>query len=373
MIRLLFVATSYPADLTDWRGLFIRHLADALGRRADLRVEIWAPPGERGSMVANAATDAESRWLGELMRSGGIAHALRSNPMRGGWLGVRLLFHLRTLYRRERNGAQIFHCNWLQTMLPAPRGVPVLVTVLGTDMQLLKLPAMPALLRWSMRRRSVAICPNAQWMEAPLRKLFGVEAHVHTVPFGIDARWYAVERRFEAEPVPRWLVVSRLTRGKLGHLIAWGEGLFADGKRELHLFGPMQETIDLPPWIQHHGPIGPAALREQWFPRAQGLITLSQHSEGRPQVMLEAMAAGLPIIASLLPAHADLLQHDGTGLLCDSPQAFERSLRQLEDPAINRRIGSAARTWVRAAVGTWDDCAARYAALYRRLLAEAQT
>lgn len=32
-IKTLFVATSYPANLQDWRGLFIRHLADALARR----------------------------------------------------------------------------------------------------------------------------------------------------------------------------------------------------------------------------------------------------------------------------------------------------------------------------------------------------
>lgn len=371
-MSLLMVATSYPASLSDWRGLFIRHLANALGRRSDLRLLLWAPPGERGAAVTDASSPKESRWLATLMQSGGIAHALRNNALRGSWMGFGLLRHLRRAYRRHVGQVDLLHCNWLQTMLPAPRPLPVLVTVLGTDMQLLKLPLMPALLRWAMRGRPVAICPNADWMATPLHTMFGEVARVRTVPFGIDAEWFAIQRRHEPEAPPRWLVVSRLTRDKLGALLEWGEPLFKAQPRELHLFGPMQEQIVLPSWVHYHGPVTPAQLCQNWFPQAHGLITLSRHSEGRPQVMLEAMAAGLPIIASQLPAHADLLTHEKTGLLCASPDAFADSVRRLEDLDENQRIGSAARAWVRETIGTWDDCAERYTRLYRELVAEAR-
>lgn len=371
-LRVFMTATSYPANLGDWRGLFIRHLVDALGRRDDIQLQLWAPPGDHVDSVADAATPEESRWLSALMRSGGIAHALRGNALRGGWLALRLLWYLRGAYRRNAARLDLLHCNWLQTMLPAPRELPVLVTVLGTDMRLLKLPLMPAMLRWTMRGRPVAICPNADWMESELRKLFGHVARVQTVPFGIDTNWFNLERRLDDGAPPRWLVVSRLTRDKLGALFEWGEPLFNDASRELHLFGPMQEQVTLPHWVHYHGPVTPAQLCEEWFPRAYGLITLSRHSEGRPQVMLEAMAAGLPIIASQLPAHADLLAHDSTGLLCAGPEEFNDAVHRMEKVDENRRIGVAARDWVRLAVGTWDDCAARYAAVYGELFEEAQ-
>lgn len=371
-LSLLMVATSYPANLGDWRGLFIRHLGDALGRRSDLRILLWAPPGERGDAVTDVSLPEESRWLTKLMQSGGIAHALRSNALRGGWMGLCLLRRLRKVYLRNADRIDLLHCNWLQTMLPVPRSLPVLVTVLGSDMQLLKLPLMPALLRWAMRGRPVAICPNAGWMETPLHGLFGQVARVQTVPFGIDAAWFAIQRHHEVEAPCRWLVVSRLTRDKLGTLFEWGESIFKDQPRELHLFGPMQEQIALPSWVHYHGPVTPAQLCQNWFPQAHGLITLSRHSEGRPQVMLEAMAAGLPIIASQLPAHADLLTHEKTGMLCASPEAFADSVQRLENFDENQRIGGAARTWVRESIGTWDDCAERYAKLYRELVAEAR-
>ena len=43
----------------------------------------------------------------------------------------------------------------------------------------------------------------------------------------------------------------------------------------------MQESADLPDWVNYHGPASPGTLCREWFPSAHGLITLSQHAEGR--------------------------------------------------------------------------------------------
>jgi len=51
----------------------------------------------------------------------------------------------------------------------------------------------------------------------------------------------------------------------------------------------------------YHGPVSPDNLWGKWFPLCSGLITLSHHDEGKPQVMIEAMVAGLPVIASDMP------------------------------------------------------------------------
>ena len=157
------------------------------------------------------------------------------------------------------------------------------------------------------------------------------------------------------------------TKSKIGDLFNWGEGLFG-ADRQLHLFGPMQERLELPSWVQYHGPSHPMELQQRWFPKACGLISLSRHDEGRPQVMLEAMASGLPVLASDLPAHRDLVGHCKTGWIAPSRDDLVAGLQWLENPMHNHNIGQAARQWIRGAMGTWDDCAGRYAAAYQCLL-----
>jgi glycosyltransferase involved in cell wall biosynthesis len=367
-IRTLMVSTSYPVDLSDWRGLFMRYLVEAFARREDLALNLWAPPGETPANVVSVANSDETQWLSTLMAAGGVAHLMRQKGVRALTSPLKLLSMLRRVYRRT-DPIDLYHVNWLQNALPLPRnGRPALITVLGSDFQLLQLPGMKHLLRRACRGRAVAICPNADWMVPALQTAFGDVARVSFVPLGIDPAWFRVERSPPAGGPRQWLCVSRLTRGKLGALFEHGAQFFADTGRELHLFGPMQEQVAVPAWVHFHGPTSPDTLCREWFPGAEGLITLSQHAEGRPQVMLEAMASGLPIIASNLPAHASFLRHGETGWLCDDVQTLGAGLAALEDTPTNRRIGLNAREWVAQHVGTWDDCAERYVQIYRGLL-----
>jgi hypothetical protein len=368
VIDALMVSTSYPADLSDWRGLFMRHLTEALARRGDLHLRLWAPPGEMPVNVEYVANAGERRWLSRLMAAGGIAHLMRQRRLPALAAPVRLLWLLRAVYRRNAD-ASLYHVNWLQNALPLPRnGRPLLVTVLGNDLQLLELPLMRPLMRRAFRGRRVVICPNADWMLPILDDAFGDVAQVRFVPFGIDPAWFRIQRTLHAATPARWLCVTRMTKGKIGTLFEWCRPFFADGRRELHLFGPMQEPTDLPEWVHYHGPASPETLCRDWFPSAHGLVTLSRHAEGRPQVMLEAMAAGLPIIASRLPAHADLIRDGENGRICDGPDDVGRALDSLDDIAANKAMGERARQWVHRGTGTWDDCAARYVGLYRALL-----
>jgi hypothetical protein len=264
----------------------------------------------------------------------------------------------------------VAHVNWLQNAVPLwGSRVPAVISVLGTDFGLLRLPGMTALLRSVLRQRRAVLAPNAEWMVPELERRFGDVASIQAMPFGIDNAWFNLQRQPPAQAPHHWLAVTRLTKGKIGDLFDWGAGLF-DDQRVLHLFGPMQERVSVPNWVQYHGPTHPAELIDRWFSKATGLISLSRHDEGRPQILLEAMAAGLPIVVSKLAAHRDFLQDRKTGLLVGTVQEFAHALTQLEDPTFNNEVGQAARSWTRQEVGTWDDCAGRFAALYARLSGE---
>ncbi len=365
-LNILLTSTSFPKDAQDWQGRFIANMAAALARRGDVKLALWAPPGELPAGTTDAATPGDARWLQQLAQRGGMAQQLRSRKVLALGVIIQLLMRLGRAYRSTR--PDVTHVNWLQNALPLwGSRTPTLITVLGTDFALLKLPGMSALLRTMLRQRRAILAPNAEWMRPALVQAFGDLAEVRPIAFGVDDPWFEVQRAAFDSKERHWLAVTRLTHHKIGDLFTWGDGLFGP-QRQLHLFGPMQEQMTLPNWVQYHGPTHPAQLLKDWFPKACGLITLSRHDEGRPQVMLEAMAAGLPVLASDLPAHRDMVQHQQTGWLATSASNLAQGLDWLDNPHNNTATGQAARHWVKTTVGTWDDCAARYAAAYQTLL-----
>jgi hypothetical protein len=364
-LRILMATTSFPADAKDWKGRFIHDLSTSLARIPEIHLSLWGPPGDLPDGVNSANQPADDNWLAEMSHAGGIAHLLRMRPMTGLRYAAGIVSRLRRAC--EQAGADVYHLSWLQLALGLPNDdKPAYISVLGSDYGLLKIPGMAYALRQRLACREAVLAPNAEWMAVELRRKFGDIAEVRPNLFGVTPDWFDVNR-YPSTP-PEWLVVSRITRAKLGDLSEWGEGLFG-AQRRLQLLGPMQESIQLPDWIEHAGATNPSALRERWFPKAAGLLTLSRHNEGRPQVLIEAMAAGLPVIASRIPAHEDLVRHGETGWLVDNKDELRDALREAERPEQNLQIGHAARDWVGQTLGTWDDCAQRCVGTYRKTLA----
>ncbi len=361
------ISTSYPEDFRDWRGVFIKNMVWSLSNKNGVSLSLWSPPGEKPQGVSYAPLPEESEWLRNLMNAGGIAHVIRSRRLVSVGMIVKLLYLLRRAYKRETT-IDVIHVNWLQNAIPL-WGIrkPAVISVLGNDFGLLDLPGMTKLLRWVISQRKCILAPNGEWMVPELERRFGDIAQVCYIPFGVDSSWLSIKREPDLEQPRKWLVISRVTVNKIGPLFDWGMDFFKKND-ELHLFGPLQADITVPEWVNYHGPATPAELLEQWFPQAAGLITLSRHDEGRPQVILETMASGLPVLASDISAHANVITHKKSGWLASSREDFHEGLVWLSKPSNNNRTGKAAREWILQDIGTWDDCADRYIEAYQSVI-----
>lgn len=88
-----------------------------------------------------------------------------------------------------------------------------------------------------------------------------------------------------------------------------------------------------------------------------------------PMKSIEASAVGRPVVASDLPALAELVEDGVTGALF-APEDLSSLVSMLEplitDPGRARRLGEAGREWA-LSTRTWQGNAARYAELYRSL------
>jgi L-malate glycosyltransferase len=96
------------------------------------------------------------------------------------------------------------------------------------------------------------------------------------------------------------------------------------------------------------------------------LFVLPSRSEAFPNAVLEAMAAGLPIVASGVGGILELIDDDRTGLLVPAgePQPLaDRICRLMADPALAARLGDAAREETRARYA-FDRMVAAFERLY---------
>lgn len=116
-----------------------------------------------------------------------------------------------------------------------------------------------------------------------------------------------------------------------------------------------------------------AQPRERIFElyREADVFVLPTWREGFPNVVIEAMAAALPVVATPVGAIPEAVEDGRTGLLVPvrDAAALEAALRRLiDDPALRRRFGDAGRARVEA-IFAFDAVVARLAALYDELLA----
>ncbi|MDB9300325.1 glycosyltransferase family 4 protein [Halorubrum ezzemoulense] len=154
------------------------------------------------------------------------------------------------------------------------------------------------------------------------------------------------------------LYVGRLSREKgIDVLIDAVSKINTDLKIELSIIGDGPERSSLhqrskdqsiEDIVTFHGyvPFDSELLRKY---RSYDLFILPSRSEGQGRVLLEAMAAGVPIIASDVGGIPAVIRHNETGLLVppDDSEALKIAiLSLLDDPSLRFRFATNALSWI---------------------------
>jgi glycosyltransferase involved in cell wall biosynthesis len=260
---------------------------------------------------------------------------------------------------------------WLQLC----RSTPYLVSVRGGDVPGTepKLTAFYRLLT-GLRRH---ILRHASQIVAPSIGLKQLSENadpvsVRLIPNGVDLTFF----RPSENPDPRqWvlLFVGRLHWQKnVSSLVSVLEeirtrfGLLAVAR----IVGDGPERSKLEKLVREKG-LQNAVSFAGWLSRAETaaayrqaflLVNLSRY-EGMPNVVLEALASGLPVVGSKIPGNAELVEDGSTGFLFnleeDPAKIAERIVILSRDPGRRQAMGIFARQSV-AAKYTWEQIAAMY-------------
>jgi glycosyltransferase involved in cell wall biosynthesis len=82
---------------------------------------------------------------------------------------------------------------------------------------------------------------------------------------------------------------------------------------------------------------------------ALDVFVLASRHEGSPLALLEAMATGVPVVATRVSGLAEVVRHGTTGVLVEpeQPQALaDAVINLLADAHLRRSLADAARLWV---------------------------
>jgi glycosyltransferase involved in cell wall biosynthesis len=102
-------------------------------------------------------------------------------------------------------------------------------------------------------------------------------------------------------------------------------------------------------WCEHIGYLNREQLKARLVSAA--FLALPTREDNCPMVVLEAMAAGVPVLASAIGGVPDLIEHEVTGLLCDpdQPETFRVAVaRLLDDRPFALRLAATAKVRARA-------------------------
>jgi len=137
------------------------------------------------------------------------------------------------------------------------------------------------------------------------------------------------------------LLAQRLTDSRNGVKCVWIGGGEDEPAARAHL-----TNMNLASKVEVTGWLPADAARE----RLRGVDVFTHYSrwDAMPNAVLEAMACGLPVVASDIPGNRDLVEDGETGFLVKSEvELLERCQQLLDDEPLRARLGAAGRERVR--------------------------
>ena len=230
-----------------------------------------------------------------------------------------------------------------------------------------------------LRECDCVVATNDQVKEELLANGFRPE-QIARIPNGVETQAFAVKRDYRLRDPIRLIFVGRLSAQKgvdvlLRGLqlmrrhwpeVRWELSILGTGELRRHL-ERLAEQLGLSTVVRFCGKVEdvPARLGKS------DIFVLPSRAEGMSNALLEAMASGLPCIATHVPGNRALIQDEKNGLLVmpDSPDKLAKAIERIvRDEQLRTSLGHAARVSIEKGYAL-DMVADRYIELYGQLMA----
>ena len=222
--------------------------------------------------------------------------------------------------------------------------------------------------RHDIFRHAQAVCAPSDGLKALSEK--SDPFPVQIVPNGVDTELYKPAPQ-NGTKIPTLLSVGRLhTQKNVGFLLRLVAAIRSNTEVRVRIIGDGPERPSLETAAAALG-ISDCVEFEGWLPReavrdAYQSATLLVHAstyEGMSNVILEALASGLPVAASHIPENSELIQDGTNGFLFDpagdAAELADRIWALFKDPGELDRLSTAARATIEKRF-SWNHAADLY-------------
>lgn len=377
------MTTSYPLARGSSGGIFVARLVRELGRYYE--VTVVTPAAAVPADVSGPERIITARYAPRSLqtlahRAGGIPVQLRRYPL--SWLLVPFLLAglaITLLYRGR--WADVIHANWAISALPAALtgrlwGRPVVTTLRGDDVAgALQRRAPRWIMRFALRESARVVVVSASMREQLINAFPAMQDKIVFIPNGVE-----IARRLACGHPRgrRLLAVGSLIKRKqinailsaLVHLPeAYTLTVVGEGP-EGAVLARLAQRVGVAARVTWAGPCAPEKIGEVYA--SHDLLVHPARSEGRPNVVVEALAAGLPVVGADIPGVREILEESAGGELV--PVGDDSALAMaihglLESPEKWAACAAAGPLWVEQQQLSWRACAQRYAALFEMVRA----
>jgi glycosyltransferase involved in cell wall biosynthesis len=322
----------------------------------------------QAALAENPAVDATFVTVPPPSRLGGLMlrrwRRIGDGDLYGLRWRLRWSWQARRLLKRHRRDVDVAMITTQASALLSRRLMRRLPCVLSVDAALHQFTALEydgPLNRWSARQdrilfrlerraidAAVAVVAWTEWNAAALREDYGLGGdRLATIHPGLDADWWEVAARQRTagreEPLRVLFVGNEVGRKGLGLLIEAVSRPGVDAVLDVVTGDAVEEGG---PVRVHHG-VEPNSEELRRLYAQADVFALPTKADAIPWAVVEAMAAGLPVVASRVGAIPELLGDCGLAIEPGSVEELAAALKRLGDDGLRGSLGALALKRVR--------------------------
>ncbi|OAI17186.1 MULTISPECIES: glycosyltransferase [Methylomonas] len=394
---VLWLTSSYPRYQNDSASVFLRYLAEALAKQ-NFDIRVLAPDHPDQCSYDSAVSLQHFRYSFNrrkqaLAYGSGILPNLRVRPTLifqvPGFIAAMFFRAAREIVRDKPT---LLHAHWIfpQGTLAVVLGklfkIPVLVTAHGADAFGLTGPGLAAIKRWTVQQASAWTSNTQATAGAVACKHCGAVILPMGIPFDCFA---AVSKPIVTDKShPEKYVV--LFIGRLVEKKGVTDLIMACARLpnelhervELRIIGDGEERQALEmqalrSGISHHvtflGRIANHELPDHYANAdifvAPSIVDSSGDTEGQGVILLEAMAAGVPVVSTRTGGIGEVIEHAVNGILVEPncPEQLAEALTTLiQDRQYRQRLSDAGK--ITASKYDWKAVSETFATVYQKLI-----